>query len=167
MAIERIKNSGAEWPPSLPMLLVQLKPQPADYGLPSPEMAWNEASQNAGNTAHRWSHECVRKALVATGSYDVASASSGYQVPSLRKDFAAHYEGECNRFMNGDAYDVAGMIGVDDAAKRREADQKMRDQAALERAHKDIAQLEKRHGEAPTDPRARLRWVMNATRGAS
>lgn len=161
MAIERIKDSGAEWPPSLPKLLVELKPQPADYGLPSPDKAWNEASQNAGNAAHRWSHDCVRKALVTTGSFDVCSASSGYRVAELRKLFIAHYEGECNRFMNGGAYEPAGMIGVDDAAKRRETEQKMRDQEALDKARREIADLEKQFGKAPTDPRERLKWVMN------
>ncbi|WP_258955946.1 replication protein P [Vreelandella titanicae] len=113
-ALERIKDEGGEWPPSVARLIASLRPQPEDFGMPNVEVAFNEAIQNAQNPGgHKWSHAAVREAGQAAGWFDLAQASSESRIRALRSIFRKHYYAVVNRVMAGGQVEARALVGND------------------------------------------------------
>ncbi|WP_134016855.1 hypothetical protein [Modicisalibacter xianhensis] len=137
MAIERVKNDGGNWPPSIAELCLRLKPSMADFGLTDPEVAFKEACSHAGNVhGHAWSHQAVREAGAATGFWDLSHVASDIERSRLRKIFLAEYEAICNRVMAGGNVSNVALLESDDmksaieraeAAANEESERRMRD----------------------------------------
>lgn len=114
MAIERIKNEGGQWPPSIASLCHLLKPSMADFGLPEFEDAFHEASMWAQRPdQHAWSHPAVLEAGRATGFWDIAHASREQEIRRVRTRFGAEYEAICNRIIAGEDVKSVAMIESD------------------------------------------------------
>ncbi|MEA3250169.1 MAG: hypothetical protein U9Q35_01095 [Pseudomonadota bacterium] len=137
MAIERVKNDGGNWPPSIAEMCKRLKPSMEDFGLPEPEMAFMEAARQCGNVrGHAWSHEAVREAGSATGFWELSRMSSESEKYRLRRIFLAEYEALCNRIIAGDDIRSVTLIESDEmksaidraaAAANEQAEQQMRE----------------------------------------
>ena len=137
MAIERVKNDGGTWPPSIAEMCLRLKPSMSDFGLPEPEVAFKEACAQAGNVhGHAWSHEAVREAGAATGFWDLRHVSSDIERSRLREIFLAEYEAICNRVIAGGNVSNIALLESDDmksaleraeAAANEESERKMRE----------------------------------------
>jgi hypothetical protein len=60
--LDRLERAGAAWPPALPEFRDQCRSRPADFGLPEPDAALEEAARRRGRP---WSHPAVRLAAEA------------------------------------------------------------------------------------------------------
>ncbi len=77
-------------------------PRPEEFGLPTVDDAWQEASRHCGDlVSHRWSHEAVRLAGKETGWFDLCSAAGAERLRALRQRFEKHYRALCNQVMAG------------------------------------------------------------------
>ncbi|WP_339885632.1 replication protein P [Vreelandella maris] len=134
MAVERIKAEGGEWPPSVASLVRFLKPRPEDFGMPSAEIAFNEAIQHSQNPAgHSWSHAAVREAGRATGWFDLAQASSDARIRILRSTFRKQYDAVVNRVMAGGEVEERALVGHDGQLTAAQiAERNGREQAAAQ-----------------------------------
>ncbi|WP_231566432.1 hypothetical protein [Litchfieldella xinjiangensis] len=162
MAIERVKNDGGNWPPSIAELCLRLKPSMSDFGLPDPEVAFMEACSHAGNVSgHAWSHEAVREAGSATGFWDLRHVASDIERSRLRKIFHAKYEAICNRVIAGGEVSSVALIECDDmktALERAEA-------AANEESERRMREFWANRGEEPpksgTEAIQRMRGMLD------
>lgn len=147
MTIEQIKLEGGNWPPSIAELCRRFKPDLNDFGLPEPEVAFREACTWAGRSSqHEWSHQAVRDAMNAVGSWDLANCSSDFERSRLRNLFNAEYEALCNRILQGGGLDDhVGLLESDEmkGALRRAQE------AGERKAQEEVERFWKERGEAP------------------
>lgn len=114
MALERIKDEGAEWPPSVAKLVKMLQPRPEDFGMPDLDVAFSEAIQHAQQPAqHAWSHPAVRVAGAAVGWFDLATATGERAVGVAKSRFNKEYLAIVNRVMAGGDVEQRTLIGHD------------------------------------------------------
>src|SRR5690554_1122691 len=107
LVIERtmseLKRGGNTWPPTIPVLVRMLAPQPEDFGMPATGDAWREVLAHAHEPSrYRWRHEAVRMAGAAVGWWDLTHTTAQSQWPKLEKRFTRHYEALVNRVMAGE-----------------------------------------------------------------
>lgn len=142
-AMSELKRQGSTWPPTIPVLVSMLAPQPADYGMPATADAWAEACAHAHEpTRWRWSHEAVRLAGAAVGWWELTHTTAQSQWPRLEKRFAKHYQALVNRVMAGEQLTPRQLLEHDvnrtpaDRAERasREAAAKQAEEAGLPHA---------------------------------
>lgn len=102
-AMSELKQSGNTWPPTIPVLVSMLAPQPEDFGMPATGDAWREALAHAHEPGrYRWRHEAVRMAGAAVGWWDLTHTTAQSQWPKLEKRFERHYTALVNRVMAGE-----------------------------------------------------------------
>lgn len=99
-ALERCKREYA-WPPTIAEFLKLLEPNPEDLGLPSVELAYQEACLHAHDPLqHTWSHPCVQLAARDTGYFKLRNDAERTTKPI----FKATYELLCKRLLAGEAF---------------------------------------------------------------
>jgi hypothetical protein len=62
VGLGRVERGERAWPPTLPEFRALCRPLPADFGLPEPDAALEEAARRRGRA---WSHPAVRMAVEA------------------------------------------------------------------------------------------------------
>lgn len=82
---------GEVWPPEMADVIAMCKPNPQDFGLPTPEQAYRAANHL------RWIHPVVYETARRLGVNDVRSRTERQMFP----DFEKTYEQVCSEFMQG------------------------------------------------------------------
>ena len=93
----------SKWMPSLAEFVEHCKPVAEDFGMPSPEDAYREASSNSAYPSNKanWSHEAVRVAGNMTSWWDMSHADNDARINDIKKRYIRNYETLVNQVMNG------------------------------------------------------------------
>lgn len=102
VGLSALVASDEKWPPSAPEFRALCENRdPAGYGLPCDEQAYQEACRRAhpasGSIEAPWSHPAVCHAALETGFHSLATLKADVS----RKLFARNYQAACRMVMDG------------------------------------------------------------------
>ncbi|MBO2610990.1 replication protein P [Shewanella algae] len=85
----KARRSESPFWPSLGQFIAWCHPDPADYGLPTPVMAFREASRKSHPAADRsnWSHPAVYVAAREVGSFELTNLPSSQSQPLFERAY--------------------------------------------------------------------------------
>lgn len=85
--VEKARLSESDFFPSVGKFIAWCRVQPADLGLPSEDLAWQEINQHSHHVlVHHWSHPALYEAGRRTGWYEIRNGSA------KRETFKAQYQ---------------------------------------------------------------------------
>ncbi|MFD2405476.1 replication protein P [Azorhizophilus paspali] len=88
--VERCRQSGADFAPSVGKFVAWCQPTPEMLGLPCADRAYREACANAHPAASRdWSHPAVHHAACETGFYELSSLPEERSRKLFERNYAA------------------------------------------------------------------------------
>lgn len=96
------RSESAFWP-SIGQFIKWCKPDPEDFGLPSPEQAFREASRNSHPVAanSRWSHPAVYVAAREVGAFELSNLPRDKSWPLFERAYSIVVQ----RVLNGENLD--------------------------------------------------------------
>ncbi len=88
--LRKARRSESPFWPSLGQFIKWCQPDPADFGLPTPESAFREASRNSHPVSgtNNWSHPAVCVAARAAGRYELANLPRDKSWPLFQRAYS-------------------------------------------------------------------------------
>lgn len=104
IGLSKARRSDSPFWPSIGQFIKWCQPNPEDFGLPSPEQAFREASKNSHPSAtnSRWSHQVVYISAREVGAFELSNLPRDKSWPI----FERAYNIVVQRVLNGENLDV-------------------------------------------------------------